>query len=333
MGMLQRNRLLKPITQYWLFSASLLIAAYMLVDGFAFLLNPYSGRVSTFACKTNSQDRTLCTVTIYGLRDVYRRSFTAEEFYQAVVIAQYTGDSWDTTYGISILTTDESINYIYRIYPGGNLESKARRTNDLFVDGEPVPQTLIVNFGLDPSFYRRIFLVILAFGLAWNSRRTGRYWLEFDQYYLDQRREFWPFMLSWAGRNYLVKLGFYLATGLIFGFGFFKYANYMGDFVSACWGVFSRDPQLSQFPWGHILCLYPLIAILTMQALLQKQLLARVNIRISSWWIAAPLLSSFVVPIFSPRLISDDCQLLKYLMSGLIESYDAPISTALVVFL
>lgn len=332
MRMFERFSRRRRLRVNWLVTACIIIASYMILDGFTFMLNHYSGRISTFACNTNSRTGTLCTVTIYGLRDEYRKYFTPEDFYQAVVISNYPGDSWDTTYGLTIQTKYESINYIFPIHPPDRLEQKASQINNLFVNGEPVPNTLIVNFGLDSSIYRRIFIVLLIFGLAWYASRIKLSWPWINEPQRDLRKSFWFNVSTWMGLDLLSRIGFGLSTAFIFGCSYWVYSNSKADFISGCRGVYFREPQLFQFPWGYLICLYPLIITLVMQALLQRQLLARLNINVSTWWVAAPLLASLVLPVITPHLICDDCWELKYLMVGLIQDYEAPINSALVAY-
>jgi len=319
-------------TTNWLLVGCLLFAAYLVYDGFAFLLTPSSGRISTFACKTDARERTLCTVTIYGLRDTYRRTFTAHEFVQAIVLVHYTGASGDETYGITILTQDEKINYIYAINPPGNLEQKARRINALFAAGEPVPDTLIVNNGFNPSLYRRGILIVLGLLLAWYTTRTGRSWLVFARSRLGQRKGFWSFTVYWAKWNFAVRLLFYLATFFIIGIGVVRYSNYSPDFASACSAVVRGNAQYAQFPWISLLGLYPLITILVLKAINQRQLLARVNINLPAGWVAAPLVASPLLVALAPQLTCTDCFSLKYLMTGLTVGFEEMTVVALVAY-
>ena len=332
MKILKRIRLKKPARYHWLITVCLIVAGYMIIDGFTFMLNPYSGRISTFACKTTSPTGTLCTVTIYGLREVYRRSFTPAEFFRAVVLWNYPGDSYDITYGLTILTIDGEVSYIPRIHPPGRLEQKARQINDLFVEGEPVSDTLIVNLALDLSQFRRLFIILLALGLAWYVSRVDMSWFWFDQPVRVERRSFWPIVQSWAGVDVLIRIGFYLAVAGVMGCGAGSHMNSIFDFTSGCFGVFLSEPQLSQFPWGHLLCVYPLVFLLVMQALWQRKLLARLNIKVSTWWVAAPFLATLVIPILSPGLTWNDCVTFKYLMAGYADIVSSPASAALIVY-
>ena len=319
-------------TTNWLLVGCMLFAAYLVYDGFAFLLNPYSGRISTFACKTDARERTLCTVTIYGLRDTYRRTFTAHEFVQAVFFLNLYGSSSDTTYGITILTQDEKINYIYAINPPGNLEQKADQINALFETGEPVPDTLIVNNGFDPSLYRRGVLIVLSMLLAWYTTRTGRSWLVFARSRLGQRKGFWSFTVYWAKWNFAVRLIFYLATLFIIGISAFEYSNFYADFASACPMIVRGNPEYAQFPWISLLGLYPLITILVLKAIHQRQLLARVNINLPARWVAAPLVASPLLVALAPQLSCIDCFSLKYLMAGLAVGFEEMTLVALVAY-
>ena len=319
-------------TTNWLLVGCMLFAAYLVCDGFAFLLNPYSGRISTFACKTDARERTLCTVTIYGLRETYRRTFTAHEFVQAVFFKPYPSISSDMTYGITIRTQDEIINYIYAINPPGNLEQMANQINVLFVADEPVPDTLIVNNGFNAGLYGRGFLIVLSLLLAWYTTRTGRSWLVFARSRLGQRKGFWSFTVYWAKWNFAVRLIFYLATFFILGISAFKYSNLMADFASACPVVVMGNAQYAQFPWISLLGLYPLITILVLKAINQRQLLARVNINLPAGWVAAPLVASPLLVALAPQLTCDDCLGLKYLMAGVAGDYEEMTLVALVAY-
>jgi hypothetical protein len=323
---------MKPIRNHTLMAACLIIAAYMILDGLTFMLNPFSGRISTFACKTADQTGTLCTVTIYGLREIYRKSFTPDEFFRAIVIRTEPGVSGKESYGVTIQTLNETINYIYHINPPAGMQQKASQINSLFADGAPVPDTLMVHLGLDSSIYRRIFFILLTLGMAWFVSRINppSFWTVSS--IKVHRNRLKTLVYSWMGADFLVRLGFILITAFIFGCNIYYYSVYLDDFVSACRGVYYWEPQLFQFPWGYLLCLSPLIFILVMQALLHRQLLARLNINVSAWWIAAPLLAVPVLPVITPDLICNDCWELKYLMVGLVQDYEAPINTALVAY-
>jgi hypothetical protein len=323
---------LKTVRYNWLFTASLIIIVYLVIDGFTFLLNPYSGRISTFACKTDAETGTLCTVTIYGLREIYRKSFTPDEFFRAVVIKNYPGDSWDTTYGLTIQTKTENINYLYHIHPPAKPARVAHQINDLFVDGHVVPDTFIITNGLDASIYRRGFLILLVIGLAWLAARLEVTRFKGDLPIQLYSSKLWPFMRYWIGVDVIARLGFYLTTPFIIGCSVYRYSNAMYDFCTGCRGVFIREPGLTQFPWAHLLCVYPLVLILVMQSLLQRQLLARANIKLSAWWVTAPLLASVVLPLLSPSLTCDDCVTLKYLMAGFVADYESSVLITLLVY-
>jgi hypothetical protein len=332
--MMKISQLFRPLiqrTRNWLFVASLIIIAYLLMDGFAYLLNPYSGRISTFSCRTDSHDQTFCTVTIYGIREIYRRTFPAEDFYQAVVITHSTGNTGQATYGILIATTQEKIDYIPAYQTEDTLENKARRINDLFVEGEKVPPTLKIHIGFNSSIYRRAILLVFALMFAFHVNPTEASFPKFDSTRIGQRRAFLPFAIYWAKYNIFVRLSFYLMIFIILGFFSFGYPGEQADFVRACGYVFNLNPEYAEFPWGQLLCYYPLLTILVLQALVQRQLLASVQIKVSAWWVAAPVLASVSLVVLSPQIIDYECHILKYLMSGYFE-YDPPTFNRLAIY-
>ena len=181
---------------------------------------------------------------------------------------------------------------------------------------------MIVNNGFNPSLYRRGILIVLGLLLAWYTTRTGRSWLVFARSRLGQRKGFWSFTVYWAKWNFAVRLLFYLATFFIIGIGVVKYSNFSADFAIACPGVVMGNAQYAQFPWISMLGLYPLITILMLKAIHQRQLLARVNLSPTAGWVAAPLVASPLLVALAPQLTCDECFSLKYLMAGLVVVFE-----------
>jgi hypothetical protein len=103
------------------------------------------------------------------------------------------------------------------------------------------------------------------------------------------------------------------------------------DLVMGCYYL----PQNTQgfFTWslGYLLCLFPLSVILLLKALVQKDMLRKVNIPTSVWWLLAPLAAAPLLVAIAPRLYCEECQTLKYLLVGVYER-DSPLLFGLVVY-
>jgi hypothetical protein len=168
--------------------------------------------------------------------------------------------------------------------------------------------------------------------LAWYTARTGRSWLVFARSRLGQRKGFWSFTVYWAKWNFAVRLIFYLATFFILGISAGRYWNLMADFAIACPIVVMGNAQYAQFPWISLLGLYPLITILVLKAIHQRQLLARVNINLTAGWVAAPLVASPLLVALAPQLTCDECLSLKYLIAGLVVGFEEMTLVALVAY-
>ena len=148
------------ITNRRLRTAVIIFAVILIFSGTVCLLDPDAGRISTLVCKPDAQGQTLCTVSIYGVLSIYRRSFPAEKFYQARLIDNHAGDSYDFRYGVTILTTDEPINFISATQKRQYADQKVRQINALFVNGEAMPPTTIIHHGIHWSAYLSVVLLI-----------------------------------------------------------------------------------------------------------------------------------------------------------------------------
>lgn len=303
-----------PAHKQWLVAAFVIFAAYLIYDGFIFLLNPYSGRLSTFVCELDSRGKTICTVTIYGLREISRHSFPAEDFINARDIIEWNGSSSNATHGITISTKQGQIDFIPAIEDGRYIHGLQQQINDLFIDGEQTQSISIVHFRPHPSFYQRALMLAVGLVLLLLALRARRDWFGFDNTRLGQRAGFWRFAIYWSKNNILVRLIFYLL--LLLGSGVFgleyllSYRGAQSGFLINCFTVIHANPEYFVFPWGYFVCLYRLFPILLLQGVVQRQMLARVNIRVSRWWVAAPMAASLSLMIIVPDLICDDCELL-----------------------
>jgi len=148
----------------------------------------------------------------------------------------------------------------------------------------------------------------------------------------DGKSVFWKFSLLWFRSNFFVRLFFYLSIAFIFAIWVFGYPDEQADFLRYCGWVFRYCNKCSEFPFNYLLCLYPLLTVLVLQALVQRQLLKNAKVSVSAWWVAAPVLASLSLMFVSPEITCDDCKMLKYLMSGLIPEFDAQIRIALILY-
>jgi hypothetical protein len=317
-----------PAHKCWLIAAYVIFAAYLIHDGFIFLLNPYSGRLSTFVCAPDSGGKMVCTVTIYGLRGISRRSFPAEDFISARDIIEWNGSSSDATHGITISTKQGLIDFIPAIEDGRYIHGLREQINGQFIDGEPIPSISIVHFRPDPSFSVRAYELAVGFMLLLLALCSRRDLLRFDATRLGKRKGFWSLAVYWAKYSILVRLLFFLLLfrgSFIFSIIFFSSFRDMNCVLfPACNTAIHAHPEYFEFPMSYLLCLYPLVWMPLVLALVQRQMLARVNVRVSRWWVAAPLAASLPLMIIKPDLNCDDCMVFSGQWLLLYEPFEYP---------
>ena len=241
--------------------------------------------------------------------------------------------SADTTYGITLLlTTTEKINFVHPYQERYVVEPKAQQINDLFVGDVLTPATSFTFVGFNWSLYLRGLLLVFGLFYVLYRSRTGRPWLYFAPKPATQRRSFWRFAFYWAKNNLLVRAFFYLAIMIIFGILRTRYTQVQSDMVAGCYYIPFTDQGYFEWAWGYLLCFYPLLAILVIKALAQRQMLSNVNIPVSVWWIVAPLAAGPLLMVISRRLYCEDCLTLKYLMFGTIKTSDTLHMIGLVIY-
>ncbi len=312
-----RSLRLEPGNRLW--AAYFVFASFLILDGFFYLLSPYSGRISTLVCRPSRAENARCTVTIYGLRETYRRSFTAEQFIEALVIHNYTGDSLKTTYGITLLTATEKINFVHPYQAMSVAERKAQQINDAFVDAPPASPAFIIFLGFNRSLYVRGLLLILGLVYVLSRIKTGRSWLLFAPKSTAPRKSFWRLVIYWAGNNFLLRAGFYFSILLTFNIFSTQYTQRQFDLVTGCLNIPFIRQSYFDWNWGYLLCFYPLAAILVLKGLAQQQMLSSVELPTSHWWLIAPLAAAPVLIALAPQLYCEDCITLKYLPAGIID--------------
>ncbi len=324
-----RDRMQKPVN--WLWVAYAIFAGYLILDGLAYLASPYSGRISRLACEPDPTGETVCTVTIYGIRQVYRRSFPADQFVEALVIHNYTGDSADTTYGITLLlNTAEKINFIHPYQNWDVIQLKAQQVNDLFVDNVPVFTASITFMGVKSSNLLRPLLILLGLFYVLERSRSGKPWPKRTGISRGQKNALWRFAFYWAGTSFLVValFAFFILTvlavcGLIDQKG-------SGIWNMPCFYMPCSGGCLANGFGGAWLCYYALIALLLLKAVVQRQLLTNIGVPVSVWWIIAPAAASIILLATASQLSPNDCTLLTFL---LIYFIDYPAMIGLVIYL
>ena len=160
----------QPETKNWLVVFYLVFVAYVLYDGAVLLLSPDSGRIRTFVCKPDAAQHNICTVTIYGFRQIYRRSFPAEDFVSAHRIMACGGSA---VWGINIDTKHGPIEFIPAIESDAYINPLAKAINDQFIDGQPTPTLSVTYNGLSPLLYWRGVPLILGIGVFRIDRAQG----------------------------------------------------------------------------------------------------------------------------------------------------------------
>ena len=324
-----RARLQKPVN--WLWVAYAIFAGYLILDGLAYLASPYSGRISRLACEPDSTHSSVCTVTIYGIRQVYRRSFPADQFVEALVIQNYTGDSADTTYGITLLlNTAEKINFIHPYQNWEVIQRKAQQVNDLFVDLRPVISASITFMGVKSSNLVRPLLILLGLFYVLMRSRRGKPWPKRTAISRGQKNALWKFAFCWAGTSFLVVALFAFFILIVLAVcglidqkesGIWNTTCFYLPCLGGCWENGFR---------GAWLCFHGLIALLLLKAVVQRQLLTNIGVPVSVWWIIAPAAASIILLTTASQMSPNDCALLTFL---LIYFIDYPAMIGLVIYL
>ena len=324
----------KPLS--WLWKVYLLFAAFLILDGCFYLLSPYSGRVSRLVCKPIAADQSRCTVTIYGFRQVYRRSFPADAFDEALVIHNYTGDSADTTYGITLLTETGKIGFIHPYQNHSVIQQTADQINALFLDGVPAPDISITFIGFNWGLYLR--LLLLAFGLLFVLHRSRKSREKSALMpagnpvgYPAGHPSFWRYAWRWFRNNLLVRVSFYLVILIIMLSGCSHQYSLQTDLIMGCYFIPQTRQGFFDWSWGYLLCFYPLLVLLLLKALVQRRMLSMLNFHTSLWWVLAPFVATPLAIVIAPQLYCDDCLTLKYLMAGIV-AIDSPLMIGLAVY-
>jgi len=107
------------------------------------------------------------------------------------------------------------------------------------------------------------------------------------------------------------------------------YPAAQSDFVRSCSYVARSCYECNQLPFNYLLCLFPLWAILVIQALVQRYLLNKYKLTVSKLWVATPIIASIPLVLMFPWINCNDCFLLKYLMLGLMPGGNPSIITGL----
>ncbi len=321
----------KRLTQNWLTLIFSIFAAYWVLDSLVYFINPYSGRVSSLACDLDSLGQSICSITLYGVRGKVQYQFKAEEFQKAIRISNphSTSDTWAC--GVSIITDNGPLNFVLHTQKCHIQEELAQRINQSFNTGAYKPQFRITHIGFSPSFIRRGIILLGGWLLLTAMARFG-FRLPIPRPMLVGRPAFWSFTWAWARSNFLVKVFFYLAIAFVLAIWNPNYPGAAADLITGNYQIAQQCPACAAFPIINLLCLYPLLAILVIQAIVQRQFLLDLKITVPYWWVTATLVASLPLLIIYPNLSGGDCQQLKYLLIGLIPDWGAPIGYALVAY-
>jgi hypothetical protein len=268
-------------------------------------------------------------VTIYGFRQVYRRSFPAGAFDEALVIHNYTGDSADTTYGITLLTESGKIAFIHPYQSHTVIQQKADQINALFLDAVPAPDISLTFIGFSWSLYFRLLLLVAGWLVVlYRSRNSVSKSALVPAGQPSFRRYAW----RWFRNNLLVRVFFYFIILIIMLSGCTQQYSLQTDLAMGCYSILATVKGF--FGWqGFWVCLFPLLTLLMLKSLAHRHMLGQANIRVSAWWILAPLLAAplFLVTPLSSYLSCEDCFSFKYLLAGLF-AFDSLLMTGLVVY-
>ncbi len=304
------SKVQKP--ERWLLLVYLVFAAYLIVDGFVYLLGPYSGRISVLDCTNQIEQRTICTVTLYGMRKTDQIRFWAEDFRNASKVANFDiGDSYKATYGVAIMiTTDriERIDFVAPYQSSARAQKATDHINQMFSKSETFFSERITYIGFDTSLYRRAILLvvgllfILTYRSHWQAFINGEAVPRIVRNVIE-KGNFRDFAFSWWRLNFLFQIIF--LSLLFFISGSWSNSTQHGDFTGYSCNIVLRSCEIcSKFPISSLLCLYPLIAYGTIQALFQWKLLNS-EIKVSGLWVAAPAIASFAL---APSLAFSACE-------------------------
>lgn len=319
-----------PKDKQWILLAYMIFAAYLIFDGAVYFLSPYSGRISRLDCSQPARQTYQCTVKIYGLGDIHQQTFLLQDYWTTHYIRNSLGSSDTTTCGVSILTKTEQINFIHPYQDCTQVQQVSDQLDLMLAGSSASPLAPITYIGIHASFYRRIILLMAGLIIALiASRPTRRKPADPD----IKKIGFWKFSLYWYRDNFLVRLFFYASIWFISAVWDPWYPAGQADFLRSCWRIVRYQEDIFAFPLNYLLCLYPLLVCLVIQALVQRNLLHRAKVSVSRWWILAPLVSTLALMALSPKINCADCEMYKYLMSGLFWSYfDAQIQIYLIPY-
>lgn len=307
-----RARLQKPVN--WLWVAYAIFAGYLILDGLAFLASPYSGRVSRLACEPDSTGQTVCTVTIYGIRQIYRRSFFANDFIEAREIKNYTGTSEGMTCGITILTETEKFNFIHPYQSCAVIHPMAQRVNASFPYGIWTPGFHILHVGFHSTIYLRLVLLLMGLGYVLLRSKKGVPWLKSTTINRGQKKAFWKFAFYWAETNFVVRAFFIVFIMLMFAVCTMIDSGELGVLKLRCIYLPCPGGCMGDRLLGPLLCFSALWAMLLLKAVVQRQMLNNNDVPVSVWWIIAPAAASFPLLVVAPQMSTTDCISVMYLL-------------------
>jgi hypothetical protein len=317
----QMFRPLAPKLKSWVFVTYVIMVAYLIVDGPAFMYDPYSGRLSTLVCRENKQGASECKITIYGFTEIYQRSFLVKNVRAVFRIHHFplaTSDS--LVCGITIITYSEKINFVHPYQKCDKIDKTVAKINYIFTLGEYSPAKRITYVGFNSSIYQRALLLVVGFLIALLGRSSWslvpmQITSQVDNIRVASRR----FIFSWLIINILLKVFFYLTIGFVAGYRGDMSSPEKGDAISSYLFFlyhldFSSNWCNSLF--GVLLCIYPLIAFAILQAYVQWKFLEEI-VPLSGWWIGAPVIAGLTLVFGLPaELTYQECIDLKLLLSG-----------------
>jgi hypothetical protein len=321
MDIRSKLRLIQHKAWAWPVAAYLILAAYGIIDAAVYLQSPFSGRISLLICAPKSQGQAVCTVTIFGFREIYQRSFRSDEFIEAVYYntvnrATMSDEIYD---GITIVTKSGKINFVFPFQRTYEFEDVARDINRGF-RGSGYPALPIIFIGFHPSLYKRAILLIAGLGILiwWSKKEQWSQGVPLKPV-LKTRSAFANFAFSWWGYNQAARLIFYIPLFYIIS-PFWDTYNYADFLAWACYchaDLPSCGLVAPMVPFTPLICLLPLLAFASLQALVQARLL-KSEIELSPWWVAAPALAMLPLAIgFIATIDCTNCAVLKYLLSGI----------------
>lgn len=300
----------------WLLAVYFIFAVYLLVDLVVFQFSPYSGRISTLTCKPDEHKQMQCTATLHGWKEKYQQTFLASEFKRVVEIWVFPyGTSDSGSCGLKLQSTHGTMDFIHDRQPCWRIHS-VRKTIFKHFNEHPSSPIKIVYLGWNFSVYTRLLLLLSVTWLLWFKKE----WLESKLPFKNKFYGFRQFVIGWLKVNISLKIILYLTVFIIGGsWLMYNYQGEHGTFLRVCydpWRLEQVCGNCAKPPLSYLIALYPLLAFVAIQGIIQWKFL-KTKFDLSRWWIGAPAIASIALMIgINSEITCGDFKTLQYIPSG-----------------